>query len=186
MKTIALTLIASALGFAQDGQNAQNAEKKQSSTPATAAPKPTPAQPSAKRAANSAAPAPKPKTPLPKKPATAQPSVVTVPQGATQVEPNLYRYTDSGGKTWMYRQTPFGISKWEDTGDSPQQPSAARPQPSSAESQPVAVVDLGDSVRFEKKTPFGAAQWVRKKTELTDEEKAMVAAQSESKTAEKQ
>ena len=40
-------------------------------------------------------------------------------------------------------------------------------------SQPIAVTDLGDSFRFEKKTPFGASTWTRKKSELTDEEKAL-------------
>ena len=34
-----------------------------------------------------------------------------IPKGATQVEPNLYRYTDAQGKTWFYRRFPFGVSK---------------------------------------------------------------------------
>ncbi len=83
------------------------------------------------------------------------------PSGATQVEPNLYRYTDSDGKTWNYRQTPFGISKWEEN---------SVPQAAPAKSEPVVVTDLGDSYRFEKKTPFGESTWIRKKSELTDEE----------------
>ena len=41
--------------------------------------------------------------------------MTTIPAGAKLVEPNLYRYTDSNGKTWKYRQTPFGFSKWEET-----------------------------------------------------------------------
>jgi hypothetical protein len=88
------------------------------------------------------------------------------------VEPFTYRYTDTNGKTWMYRQTPFGLSKWEES-------SIPEPQTPAAKSEPVIVTDLGDSVRFEKKTPFGAGTWVRKKTELTDEEKAIVAGQPE-------
>ncbi len=87
------------------------------------------------------------------------------------MEPNTYRYTDSSGKTWMYRQTPFGISRWEDS------PAAATPQ-LAPQSQPTSVTDLGDSVRFERKTAFGVSQWVRKKTELTDEEKALVEKES--------
>jgi hypothetical protein len=38
-----------------------------------------------------------------------------LPAGATEVEPNLYRYTDAQGKTWMYRRTPFDrrlSSRW--------------------------------------------------------------------------
>lgn len=89
----------------------------------------------------------------------------------------------------MYRRTPFGVSKWED------QPAAA-PQTAAAEADPVTATDLGDSVRFERKTPFGTNQWVRKKSELTAEEQAMLArskdhaaaapaGQSSSKTTEK-
>jgi len=169
MKTIALTLIAAALGFAQSQPDA--------SAKSTAAKRTT-------QTATQPAPAPNAKTPLPQKPkaaSKAEAPVTTIPQGATQVEPNLYRFTDSNGKTWMYRQTPFGLSKWADT-------PAAAPQQPVAQNDQVAVVDLGDSVRFEKKTPFGATQWVRKKTDLTDDEKAIVAGGvgDKSKTSEKQ
>jgi hypothetical protein len=157
MKTIALTLIAAGLGLAQSQSGNQSGQ------PATDAKPSTPA----------AAPAQKPKT-VPQKPKAtpkAQERVSTIPQGATLVEPNLYRYTDASGKTWMYRQTPFGVSKYEDK-------PAAAPQPPAADSEPVKVTDLGDSVRFEKKTAFGVSKWVRKKTELTDDEKALVAGQA--------
>jgi len=167
MKTIALTLIAAGMGFAQS----------QSATTASAA-KQSPGAP------------PKAKTQVPKKATAAQkanPPQLTIPQGAKLVEPNLYRYTDSTGKAWMYRQTPFGISKFEDT------PAAAQQAP--APGGPTTVTDLGDSVRFERKTAFGDSQWTRKKTELSDDEKALVAsqqqgkqvsAQPDNKTAEKQ
>jgi hypothetical protein len=148
MKTIALTLIAAAIGFGQTTPS-------QTGTPAGQS------QSSGQKAKTSAPQKPKP---APK----ANPAIVTIPPGATLVEPNLYRQTDSTGKTWMYRQTPFGISKWEDI--------PAAPQPPAAASEPVVVTDLGDRVRFEKKTAFGVSRWVRKKTELTDDEKALVAA----------
>jgi hypothetical protein len=167
MKTIALTVIAAGLGFAQSSTSPKS----------TAAAKPAPGT------------AQKPKSQAPRKATAAQKAnpPVTIPEGAKQVEPNLYRYTDSNGKTWMYRQSPFGISKYEDV------PSAAAPRPAAGE--PVAVTDLGDSVRFQKKTAFGESQWVRKKAELTDDEKALVASQqqdtkpapaSNTKTPEKQ
>jgi hypothetical protein len=89
----------------------------------------------------------------------------SIPAGATQIEPNFYRYTDTKGKTWMYRRTPFGFSTWEDKPD---------PQPAVEETNPVVATDLGDSVRFERKTPFGDHQWVKKKTELTLEEKGIL------------
>jgi hypothetical protein len=167
MKTIALTLIAAGLGFAQS----------QSATQSSAAAKQSPAT------------APKPKTQIPRKATAAQKAnpPLTIPPGAKLVEPNLYRYTDSAGKTWMYRQSPFGISKFEDAPAAAQQPPAA--------GEPTTVTDLGDSVRFERKTAFGISHWTRKKTELTDDEKALLAgqqqsqqvpAQPENKPAEKQ
>jgi len=161
MKTIALTLFAAALGMAQSQSGA-------SATPAETTPA-KPANPAVKTTESRPAPKPVPNKAAqqkPKAPAQAQ----TIPAGATLVEPFTYRYTDSDGKVWMYRQTPFGISKWEEA-STPAQP------PVAAKSEPVKVTDLGDSFRFEKKTPFGGGSWVRKKTELTDEEKALVAGQ---------
>jgi len=89
----------------------------------------------------------------------------TIPSAATQAGPNLYRYTDATGKTWLYSKTPFGISKREDT------PAA---QATSDDAQLVTVTDLGDCVRFERKVPFGITTWVSKKSELTDGEQAMI------------
>jgi len=66
----------------------------------------------------------------------------------------------------MYRQTPFGIAKWDADA-----PAAPPPPPASA---PVTVTDLGDSYRFVKKTPFGGSTWVHKKTELTDDDKTLL------------
>jgi hypothetical protein len=93
------------------------------------------------------------------------PATLSIPAGATQVEPYLYRYQDKDGKKWLYRQTPFGIVKMEDKA-----PAAAVED----RSNPVVVKDQGESVKFEKKTPFGLQSWTRKKTDLTDDEKALI------------
>ena len=150
MKTIALALFAAALGFAQNGGLV-------STRPATI---------------NTGRPAP-PKNQKPVQPAKTPPSPAakaepaqSIPAGAKLIEPNLYRSTDSKGKTWNYRQTPFGITKWEET-------PATTPAPQ-AKSEPVVITDQGGSYRFEKKTPFGAVTWTRKKTELTDDDKALL------------
>jgi hypothetical protein len=160
MKTIALTLFAAALGLAQNQSTTTKQSELDAATNAARAPKATGTATQKKKPAQ---PAPRPK-------AAAQSQAQTIPAGATQVESNLYRFTDSSGKTWNYRQTPFGISKWEETSTPAAQPT---PPPAQVKNDPVAVTDLGDSYRFEKKTPFGASTWVRKKSELTDEEKAL-------------
>jgi hypothetical protein len=80
------------------------------------------------------------------------------------VEPFLYRFTDAHGKAWMYRQTPFGVVRWEEK---------AAQQPVVDNSNPVAFKDLGDSVEFSTQTPFGVEKWKRKKSELTASERAI-------------
>jgi len=180
MKFIVLALSIAALGFAQNSTS-------QGTAPATApAPKAAPkaAAPAQKSSAQNKKPAQPAKTPADQK-AQAQTQTQSIPAGAKLVEPNLYRYTDSSGKTWNYRQTPFGISKWEETSapgsQSTSQPASQLNQaPSQLKGEPVQVTDLGDSFRFQKKTPFGGSTWVRKKSELTDEEKALVGSQQTS------
>ncbi len=171
MKTIALTLLAAALGLAQS----------QSSTPPATAPAAKPAPKDTAKAAaaaqKSSAQNKKRAQPVPPPSAAAQSQTQSIPAGAKLVEPNLYRYTDSNGKTWNYRQTPFGVSKWEETSQPAPLPTPKSNQATTeAKTDPVVVTDLGDSYRFERKTPFGKSTWVRKKSELTDEEQVLVGA----------
>jgi hypothetical protein len=106
-----------------------------------------------------------------------------VPADAQEIQLYLYRYTDSHGKKWLYRQTPFGLSKWE---DKPVDAAAASAR-ASENSVPVKVLDQGDSYRFEKDTPFGPTHWERRKSELTESEAALVKLDQDrrTKTAEK-
>ncbi len=99
---------------------------------------------------------------------TAAPAPVTIPADATQLAPNVWRHTDKAGKTWIYRQTPFGLSKVEDNSSTIAATSAAAPANSVVD---VKAIDLGETVRFEKPTPMGNRVWTRKKTELSSEEK---------------
>jgi len=170
MKTITLALFAATLVFAQsDSSKTTSTDAKKAASAAQD-----------KKTAQSA----KPKANDQKPKAPAQPPVQTIPAGAKEVEPNLYRYTDSDGKTWNYRQTPFGINKWEQTSaPAPAPVPQPTPEPTQAKPEPITATDLGDSYRFDKKTPFGHSTWVRKKSELTDQEKALAAAQQASPNA---
>ena len=74
--------------------------------------------------AQNAQPAPSPpaKTTKPAaKPAKNAPTPLTVPANAVQVSPGLYRWTDKDGKGWMYRRTPFGVSRWEEDSEDTKQ-----------------------------------------------------------------
>lgn len=90
-----------------------------------------------------------------------------IPASAVQIEPGAYRYTDAKGKKWILFQTPFGIAKKEDTGE-PLRKKLQEPRTM----QGVKMIEDGDSMKFEREGPFGTYKWSKKKTELTDEEKA--------------
>ncbi len=83
---------------------------------------------------------------------------IEIPAVAVKSADGFYRYTGPTGKKWIYRKTPFGIARTED-----------KPAESSED---VKVTEDGDSIRFERPSPFGAYKWERKKTELNEMERA--------------
>jgi hypothetical protein len=89
-----------------------------------------------------------------------------LPGGATMVEPGTYTYTDAHGKKWIYRKTPFGLSRAED------KPAPADAVPAPPPGAGVTATEDGDSVRFERPSPFGVYKWQKKKSDLTDDERA--------------
>ena len=115
--------------------------------------------------------------PAAKKPARPESASTTeIPAGAKLVEPFIYRYTDAQGKTWMYRQSPFGVMKWEEKDT---------PQPLVQDAGPIVVTDLGDSFRFVRKSPFGDQTWTSKKSELSVEEKAILEREHQAQQSDK-
>ena len=105
------------------------------------------------------------------KPAPNKVQEITIPPGAVEVEPYAYRFTDAQGKRWIYRKTPFGISRAEDKAvggvEDPKKEENARLIDSTT------AVEDGETVRFERPGPFGVAKWQRKKTELNEVEHAV-------------
>ena len=93
---------------------------------------------------------------------------LAIPAGAVAVESNLYRHTDAQGKTWIYRRTPFGVTRAE-----AQAPARVRPDAwANAKAW-----DDGETVRFERPGPFGVYRWQTKKSELDAVEQAVWARQ---------
>lgn len=87
---------------------------------------------------------------------------LTIPEGAVQIAPQSYRYTDASGKKWLYKKTPFGVSRYEDLGQSTAEPPKPKPNPN------MKVSVKGDLVYFENPTPFGVQKWSKKKSELNE------------------
>ena len=99
--------------------------------------------------------------------------VVTVPVGAVPTDDGSFRYTDKQGKKWLYRSTPFGVSRVEDKPAPQVEPEAV--------DQLTKAVESGDTVRFERPGPFGPTRWEKKKTELDASEQAVLDRQKHGK-----
>jgi hypothetical protein len=115
-------------------------------------------------------PAAKKGKPVPAAPAQA--TEITIPEGAVEVEPYIFRYTDAAGKSWIYRKTPFGVMRLED------KPVSANATEKLQDDRTRLIestnaIEEGDVIRFERAWPFGRTQWQRKKTELNDVEQAV-------------
>ena len=108
----------------------------------------------------------KPTTPAAKKPAPAS-AAITIPADAKKTGDNTYEKTDDKGRTWIYAQTPFGTTRLEKTA------AVEKPAPAAAATAGYTAVEDGDSIRFERPSPFGKFAWTRKKSELTDEERTV-------------
>ena len=122
----------------------------------------------------------KPTSPPPPAKQTKKPPAVTaLPKGAVQTAPGFYRWTDKDGKVWTYRRTPFGVTRWPaDSVDAGQ----SAPDKQNVGERTTAVAE-GDSIRFEQATPFGKRTWVRKKTELNEDEQRIWDLQRKNSTA---
>jgi len=90
-----------------------------------------------------------------------------IPKDAVETEPGNFHYTDSEGKKWIYRKTPFGVARME---DKPSDTPAAAKSPDSIEG--LKVTEKGDTVYFERPGAFGPYTWQKKKSELDETERA--------------
>ena len=106
----------------------------------------------------------------PAKPAPS-PQRMTIPKDAIKNENGTYSYTDKQGKNWLYRDSAFGVIRTP--GPEPGADKQPNPKPSATK-----VTDKGDTVQFERSSPFGVTKWEKKKSDLTDEERKLVDSQS--------
>jgi hypothetical protein len=103
-----------------------------------------------------------------------------IPAEAVLAADGDYHYTDPQGKKWIYRKTPFGVSRMEDT---PQLTSTKARGDSGAF---IKATEDGNIVRFERQGPFGLWKWEKKRSELDEGEKAALANSQANTTASKQ
>lgn len=88
-----------------------------------------------------------------------------LPAGAEKIRDGIWKARDKEGKTWFYSRTPFGYSR------SAEDPQAAKEAPPGEQLVRVTGME-GETVRFERPTPFGGSRWTKMASDLTDEERA--------------
>jgi hypothetical protein len=110
-----------------------------------------------------------------KKKAKPTPQAVTIPQDAVANPDGTYNYTDKQGKKWKYVKTPFGVMKQAAPDADAAGAAASNPAPAPGATK---AIDKGDTVRFERSSPFGTMSWEKKKSELTDDERHILDTQT--------
>jgi hypothetical protein len=140
-----LVVFVSALALSAQDPQAPPKNQTPQTPPATQTPK------AAAKAAAKAADASKPRA---------------IPAEAVQGDDGDYHYTDPQGKKWIYRKTPFGVARLEDT------PERSAGKAAAADGAGIKATEDGDIVRFERMGPFGLWKWEKKKSELDAAEKA--------------
>jgi hypothetical protein len=106
---------------------------------------------------------------------------MAIPAEAVQGDDTDYHYTDPQGKKWIYRKTPFGVTRLEDT------PERDAAKAAAANGAGIKATEVGDIVRFERLGPFGLWKWEKKKSQLDETEKAALEnSQANRKTVSKQ
>ncbi|MCL6544265.1 MAG: hypothetical protein K6T61_03490 [Bryobacteraceae bacterium] len=83
--------------------------------------------------------------------------------GKKESEPK--RVTGSDGKTYIVRETPFGVVKVPETPAKAEKDDENEPPPD------LKVREVGDSIEFQRMTPFVPVKWTKKKTELNELER---------------
>jgi len=93
------------------------------------------------------------------------PQATTIPKDAVpNPDGRSYIWTDKQGKKWVYAKTPFGVTK-----SAVSDAAVSGPNLSTTKA-----IDKGDTVRFERPSPFGTMSWEKKKSDLTDDERHLL------------
>lgn len=111
---------------------------------------------------------------------------LTIPATAVDQGDGTFKYVDNKGAAWIYRKTPFGVSRSletavtaQNTGQTPfgasksktvSAPAAAPSSLTEDANSKVNAVANGDKIEFSHSTPFGVTKWQKSKNDLTPDE----------------
>jgi hypothetical protein len=91
------------------------------------------------------------------------PMLDKLPAGAKMLSPGEWEYTDSQGKKWIYRRTPFTLAKLA-AAENPE--TAGETESDRAILESTTAVETGDSIQFRRPGLFGMLKWTAKKSQL--------------------
>lgn len=97
-------------------------------------------------------------------------SSVTLPAGAKKTGEGTWEHTDAAGKQWVYKQMPFGLTRMTRS-DLDARSGVSLPDG-------MTVVEENGAFKFTRSTPFGAVAYTKKADELSETERAVVAAKA--------
>lgn len=108
------------------------------------------------------------KAATPPKPAVSKSAGLTLPAGAKKTGDGTWEHTDAAGKQWIYKQMPFGLTRM--TRSEIESRSGVTLPPG------MTVVEENGGYKFTRSTPFGGVTYTKKEDELSETERAIVAA----------
>lgn len=112
--------------------------------------------------------------------AKAQAAALELPSAAKPAGTNQWTYTDEKGQDWIYKRTPFGLTRVPKPGSPLAQAQGQGALPSRLH-EGISVREEGDTIHFARTGPFGPMKWSKKRDELSEaEQKALEISRRES------
>jgi hypothetical protein len=114
-------------------------------------------------------------TPAPKKTAAAPAAAkaLELPANAKPNGVNQWTHTDDQGQEWIYKRTPFGLTRLPKPGSALANAQGQNAMPSRLH-EGISVREDGDTVHFSRVGPFGPMKWSKKRDELSEAEQAAI------------
>lgn len=114
-------------------------------------------------------------TPAKKTPPAAAPSAkaLELPADAKASGTNQWTHTDEKGQEWIYKRTPFGLTRLPKPGSALANAQGQNAMPSRMH-EGITVREEGELVHFARVGPFGPMKWTKRRDELSEVERTAV------------
>lgn len=97
---------------------------------------------------------------------------LTLPASAKKTGEGVWEHTDAAGKQWVYKQMPFGLTRMT------RSELDVRTAGGATLPEGMSVTEENGGYKFTRATPFGGVTYTKKEDELTETERAVIAARA--------